>query len=207
MPQVLLHELVAKVRSGEHLVSFPTDTVPALSARPDRADLIFAAKQRDLTKPLILMAATIAELWAYVTGSPTEQQEWQQVADRYLPGALTLVLPASDRVPPAMNPKQPTTIGVRVPNHPVAIAILAQTGPLATTSANRSGEPALQTMAEIEVAFPQVFTLSPSELSALASVSSNPIASGIPSTVIRWNGEGWDVLRQGAVDVGVGSEE
>lgn len=199
MPQVLLSELVAYVCSGERLVSFPTDTVPALGVRPDRADLIFAAKQRDLSKPLILMAATIAELWAYVAGSPTERQLWQQVADRYLPGALTLVLPASDRVSPAMNPKQPTTIGVRVPNHAVAIAILAQTGPLATTSANRSGQPALQTMTEIAAAFPSVFTLLPSEMNALSIASGRSIALGVPSTVIRWNGNGWDVLRQGAV--------
>jgi L-threonylcarbamoyladenylate synthase len=179
------------------MISFPTDTVPALSVRPDRADLIFTAKQRQLEKPLILMAATIAELWSYVTGSPAERQIWQQVVDRHLPGALTLVLPASDRVPPTMNPKQPSTIGVRVPNHPIAIAILAQTGPLATTSANRSGQPALQTMAEIAIAFPQVFTLLPSEVSALTADTLSP--SGVPSTVIRWTGNSWEVLRQGAV--------
>ncbi|PSB30408.1 L-threonylcarbamoyladenylate synthase [Stenomitos frigidus] len=199
MPQISLHDLVAKAHSGEFLISFPTDTVPALSVRPDRADLIFAAKQRQLDKPLILMAATIAELWAYVAGSPAERQLWQQVADRYLPGALTLVLPASDRVPPTMNPKQPTTIGVRVPNHPIAIAILTQTGPLATTSANRSGQPALQTMAEIAVAFPQVFTLLPSAASTLAASASTASPSGVPSTVIRWTGNGWEILRQGAV--------
>lgn len=198
MPQVSLPVLAAKARSGECMISFPTDTVPALSARPDCADLIFVAKQRQLEKPLILMAATIAELWSYVTGSPAERQVWQQVADRHLPGALTLVLPASDRVPPTMNPKQPSTIGVRVSNHPIAIAILAQTGPLATTSANRSGQPALQTMAEIAIAFPQVFTLLPSEASALTA--DKPISpSGLPSTVIRWTGNGWEMLRQGAV--------
>jgi L-threonylcarbamoyladenylate synthase len=203
MPQVLLPALVAKALSGESLVSFPTDTVPALSARPDRADLIFAAKQRTLDKPLILMAATSAELWPYVTGSIAERQLWQQVADRHWPGAVTLVLPSSDRVPPTMNPKQPTTIGVRVPKHPIAIAILAQTGPLATTSANRSGQPALQTMAAIAAAFPQVFTLLPAAaetLSTEATLSANtPDPSGVPSTVIRWTGGGWEILRQGAV--------
>ncbi|MBW4578431.1 MAG: L-threonylcarbamoyladenylate synthase [Tildeniella nuda ZEHNDER 1965/U140] len=197
MPQVSLPVLAAKAHSGDCMISFPTDTVPALSVRPDRADLIFTAKQRQLEKPLILMAATIAELWSYVTGSPAERQIWQQVVDRHLPGALTLVLPASDRVPPTMNPKQPSTIGVRVPNHPIAIAILAQTGPLATTSANRSGQPALQTMAEIAIAFPQVFTLLPSEVSALTADTLSP--SGVPSTVIRWTGNSWEVLRQGAV--------
>jgi L-threonylcarbamoyladenylate synthase len=168
--------------------------------RPDRADLVFAAKQRNLDKPLILMAATIAELWSYVAGSPAERQHWQQLAEQYLPGALTLVLPASDRVPPTMNPTQPTTIGVRVPHHPVAIAILAQTGALATTSANRSGQPALQSMAAIAVAFPQVYTLLPSEVEALVSTGDRaPQPSGVASTVIRWTGNDWEVLRQGAV--------
>lgn len=197
MPQVSLPTLVAQVRSGA-LVSFPTDTVPALGIRPDRADRLFAVKQRQPDKPLILMAATIAELWPYVTGSPAERQNWQQLAEQYLPGALTLVLPASDRVPPTMNPQQ-TTIGIRVPNHAVAIAILTQTGALATTSANRSGQPALQTIPEIAVAFPQAFTLLPSETEEAPTVDRANHPSGVPSTVIRWTGEEWEILRQGAV--------
>jgi L-threonylcarbamoyladenylate synthase len=130
MPQVSLPTLVAQALSGESLVSFPTDTVPALAVRPDRAELVFAAKQRNLDKPLILMAATIAELWSYVTGSPAERQHWQQLAEQYLPGALTLVLPANDRVPPTMNPMQPTTIGVRVPHHPLRSLFLLKRVPL-----------------------------------------------------------------------------
>ncbi|NJP09336.1 MAG: L-threonylcarbamoyladenylate synthase [Leptolyngbyaceae cyanobacterium RU_5_1] len=169
MPQVSFDELVENVCSGTHLVSFPTDTVPALAARPDRAELIFETKQRSLDKPLILMAAEIDDLWVYVAGSLEEQQIWQQVAERYWPGALTLVLPARDRVPAALNPKDPTTIAVRVPNHAIAQAILAQTGPLATTSVNRSGQPALQTMTEIESQFPQVITLSPEALQISSS--------------------------------------
>lgn len=204
MPHVSLPELVARVCSGEALISFPTDTVPALAARPDRASLIFAAKQRSADKPLILMAAAVEELWPYVTGTAAERQVWQQMAEHYLPGALTLVLPASDRVPSSMNPTDPSTIGVRVPNHAVAQAILSQTGPLATTSANRSGQPALLAMAEIEAAFPQVLTLQPDEFPTV--YASQPpdsgaivIPSGTPSTVVRWTGTDWDILRQGAV--------
>jgi L-threonylcarbamoyladenylate synthase len=202
MPQVSFKEFVTKAISGEALVSFPTDTVPALAVRPDRAALIYQAKQRSAEKPLILMAATIAELWAYVVGSSQERQIWQQVAERYLPGALTLVLPASDRVPPAMNRKDPTSIGIRVPNHATACTILAQTGPLATTSANLSGQPPLLTIAEIEHQFPDVLTLLPADLAKL-SETQQPAAtdtrSGTPSTVARWTGTGWEILRQGAV--------
>ena len=201
MPQVLLSALIAGVNSGQYLISFPTDTLPALAARPDRADLIFTAKQRSLDKPLILMAATAAELWPYVQGTTTERQIWQQVVDRYWPGALTLVLPASDLVPTTMNPQHPTTIGVRVPNCAIAQAILAQTGPLATTSANRSGQPALQTMAEIIAEFPQVLTLGSIELAHLQPTEISGAGSGIASTVAKWTEEGWLILRPGAVQL------
>ena len=201
MPQVSFKDLVNQVQSGDQLASFPTDTVPALAVRPDRADLLFATKQRSADKPVILMAATIAELWPYTKGTPSERQQWQQVAERYWPGALTLVLPASAQVPAVMNPQNPTTIGLRVPNHAIARAILAQTGPLATSSANRSGQPALQTMAEIEAQLPHVLTLSPSELKALGENCLLPTTapSGIASTVARWTATGWEILRQGQI--------
>lgn len=203
MPQVSLAELVTQVQSGRSLISFPTDTVPALAASPAAAEQIFVAKQRSLDKPLILMGADIIDLWMYVTGTLAERQIWQQVATQYLPGALTLVLPASDRVPPAMNPKNPDTIGLRVPNHPVAQLILRGTGPLATTSANNSGQPPLQTMAAIETHFPQVLTLSPKELKNISDLQPATAGvlwgSGTPSTVVRWTGSRWEIVRQGTV--------
>ncbi|MBD1839163.1 L-threonylcarbamoyladenylate synthase [Coleofasciculus sp. FACHB-64] len=191
MTQVSMAALIEGARSGS-LVSFPTDTVPALAVQPDRSELIFAAKQRRQDKPLILMGANALDLWDFVKGSPSEWQIWQQVADQYWPGALTLVLPASACVPKSMNPSDPATIGLRVPNSGVALSILSQTGPLATTSANRSGEPPLETMAEIAAQFPDVLTLFPSE-------SETTLTAGVPSTVAKWTGSGWEILRQGAV--------
>ena len=190
MTLVSVPDLIAGARAGK-LVSFPTDTVPALAARPDRADLIFAAKQRSEDKPLILMAATAADLWPYVSGTPEMLAVWQKVAANCWPGALTLVLPASSAVPPVVNPQTPDTIGIRVPNHTIAREILAQTGPLATTSANHSGEPPLTVMAMIEGKFPEVLVYQ-------GEIDSP--ASGLPSTVAKWIGNGWDILRQGAVD-------
>ncbi|PZV14603.1 MAG: hypothetical protein DCF22_08655 [Leptolyngbya sp.] len=201
MPQVSLDELTTKVSAGSHLASFPTDTVPALAARPDQAALIFAAKQRSFDKPLILMAATVTDLWDYVSGTEAERDQWELLANQYLPGALTLVLPASDRVPPMMNSHDLTTIGVRVPNHAIAQAILARTGALATTSANLSGQPPLQTMTDIEAQFPTVLTLTSHEIQQLTETQNPQAASGIPSTVIRWRDAGWEILRQGAIDL------
>ncbi|MBE9141214.1 L-threonylcarbamoyladenylate synthase [Nodosilinea sp. LEGE 07088] len=207
MPQVSLLELVAAVQAGE-LVSFPTDTVPALAARPEAGDRIYAAKDRSPDKPLILMGATLADLQPYVAGSEADWVPWSTIARRHWPGALTLVLPASDRLPVAINPQGTGTIGLRVPNHPLARHLLSHTGPLATTSANRSGQPPLVTMAAIAASFPQVSTLS---IAALANIYQHfdspmppldqPQGSGLPSTVAQWQDNGWAVLRVGAVDL------
>ncbi|WP_373534624.1 L-threonylcarbamoyladenylate synthase [Microcoleus sp.] len=195
MTQVSIDSLIQGAISGDYIVSFPTDTVPALAARPDRAELIFAAKRRRQDKPLILMAASPQALWPYVQGSPAELTLWQQVAQSYWPGALTLVLPASPLVPPAMNAIDRTTIGVRVPNFPLALKILEQTGPLATTSANLSGQAPRSSVAEIEAQFPEVLTLVAAELTTATT------ASSLPSTVAKWTGGDWEILRQGAIEL------
>ncbi|QYX30387.1 L-threonylcarbamoyladenylate synthase [Sphaerospermopsis torques-reginae] len=187
---VSLEVLINSAKAGK-LISFPTDTVPALASLPAQAELIYTAKQRSLDKPLILMAAKAEDLWDYVKGNKTEYQIWQEVVNQYWPGALTLVLPASEKIPQVMNPTDPTTIGIRVPNHLVAQNILAQTGPMATTSVNLSGQPALENRAEIELNFPDLLTLEATEYKGL----------GIPSTVAKWTGNDWQILRQGVITI------
>lgn len=199
MTQVSLADLIAGARAGL-LVSFPTDTVPALATIPEKAGLIFTAKQRSQDKPLILMAASAEDLWTYVKGSENEYKVWQEVTDKYWPGGLTLVLLASERLPKVMNPIDPTTIGIRVPNSAIAQTILAQTGPLATTSANFSGQPPLQTITEIESQFPQALTL------AMTECQGEKAAMGIPSTVAKWTGINWHILRQGAIKLDISTD-
>jgi L-threonylcarbamoyladenylate synthase len=188
--QTSLDRLIIAAQSGQ-LVSFPTDTLPALATLPAQAGLIFQAKQRSQDKPLILMAGDVADLWQFTKGSEQELKIWQAVADRYLPGALTLVLPATDLIPTVMNPLQNQTIGLRVPNCDLARLILRQTGALATTSANLSGESPLLTMAEISNKFPDAI--------ALDRDLETPNL-GQPSTVIQWHDSAWKILRQGAVE-------
>ena len=192
MTQVSLVDLIAGARAG-FLVSFPTDTVPALAALPEKAELIFAAKQRSQDKPLILMTADVEDLWSYVVGSDEEYKIWRSVMDKYLPGALTLVLPASGCVPKTMNLTDSMTIGIRIPKSAIAQTILAQTGPLATTSVNVSGQPPLQTITEIAAQFPDVLTLTETECQGETP------GIGVPSTVAKWTGTNWQILRQGAV--------
>jgi len=192
MPQVSLDQMVERLVDAPTLVSFPTDTVPALATVPEQAGLIFAAKQRPPEKPLILMGASFDALAPYVSGEPDEMAQWRSRAQKHWPGQLTLVLPTSLLTPQNLNPLNTGTLGVRVPNHPVALQLLAQTGPLATTSANLSGQPPLIMASEIARTFPTALTLSPESYRTNAS-------SGQPSTVAQWMAPGWKILRQGKI--------
>ena len=190
MSLVSLGALVAGARSGR-LVSFPTDTVPALAVRPDRSGDIFMLKERSPDKPLILMAASWQEFLPFIDIENPALATWQETASKYFAGAVTLVLPASDRG--CQLNQGFTTLGVRTPDSKTAIAILQQTGALLTTSANKSNQPPLRKMTEIVAHFPNVLTLGDginiTELSG----------SGLPSTVVEWTADKWLVRRQGTV--------
>lgn len=203
MPYASLQPYLEAARSGS-VVALPTDTVWGLAVAPDHSPNLYTLKQRSLEKPLILLGASAADLWPYVL---MDETQWQTTTERYWPGQLTLVLPASPKVPLVMHPQTPDTIGVRVPAHPVARQILALTGPLATTSANLSGQPNLMSVEQVLDQFPQVYALNNSELGALFAPFEHqsahqlvmPPPSGLPSTVARWQLDQWEILRQGTV--------
>ncbi|MEO1006181.1 MAG: L-threonylcarbamoyladenylate synthase [Cyanobacteria bacterium J06638_38] len=188
-------ELVAGAIAGK-VVSFPTDTVPALAVKPELGDAIYQLKQRPYHKPLILLGSSIDDLLPYVAYDSSELAAWQDLISLHLPGALTLVLPASSKVPTAINNTDADTVGIRVPDCSLALAILKQTGVLATSSANLSGQDTLVTMNAIETAFPSVLVLEDDNLP-----NNSPIGSGLPSTVVGWQNQTWHVLRQGSVKI------
>ncbi|MEY2977341.1 MAG: Sua5/YciO/YrdC/YwlC family protein [Prochlorotrichaceae cyanobacterium] len=187
MALVTLSELIVSAQGGE-LVSFPTDTVPALAIRPDRAGVLFEVKERSQHKPLILMGDCVERFQPYWRGSAVEISIWYKVMQQHWPGPLTLVLPIEHPHGAIMNPQNPQNLGFRIPNHPQALEILRSTGPLATTSANRSGEAALTDPDRIAAAFPQGFVLKEPE----------PAGSGVASTVAQWSNHQWNILRSGA---------
>ncbi len=199
MTTVSWTEFITQLRQGSAIGSFPTDTVPALAAAPTAAESIYAIKQRQPDKPLILMGADPESLWDYVQGTTADRAIWRSLMAAYWPGALTLVLPASPLVPSAMHPLEPGTIGLRIPDHALARAILRDTGPLATTSANLTGAPALLDRAAIEQAFPAVLQLSDAAIAQLGGLTAPIAGSGTASTVVAWRGDAWQILRQGAV--------
>ncbi|TVQ53244.1 MAG: Sua5/YciO/YrdC/YwlC family protein [Spirulina sp. DLM2.Bin59] len=186
-------ELLQKLASGG-VISFPTDTVPALGTLPIHGEQIFHLKQRQPDKPLILLGAAWQDFAPYVAGTAAERREWEAIAQQYWPGPLTLVLPATDRVPATMNPQNPGTIGIRVPDQAFALELLRESQPLATTSANRSGQPPLTRFGEIQATFPTV-AIPPRE----QFPPEQSWGSGQPSTVAQWTAAGWRILRQGSV--------
>ena len=183
--------LARRLAEGEAAL-FPTDTLPALAARPEVATLLWRLKQRPADKPLILMGADLPQL-VEALGVPW-QQAWLEQAQRSWPGAVTLVLPITGALTTHLHTGG-TSLGLRVPACDRARQLLHLSGPLATTSANRSGEPPATTAAEAARQFPGLFLLEPLPWQA---------GSGQASTVLAWRGpedgtsDPWTVLRPGA---------
>ena len=131
-------QAIAATRRGE-LIVFPTDTVYGIAVAPDEAAAtarLFEAKQRprDLTLPVL--AGSIADARAIAA----LDDRAERLAAALWPGPLTLVVPRSARSAPWQLGGDGASVGVRIPAHRLARAVLAG-GPLATTSANRSGDP------------------------------------------------------------------
>lgn len=182
MPNLVsLEDLRDRALAGE-AVCYPTDTVPALAARIDRSQAIFQLKQRSPDKPLVLMGDSLDQLKPYMRGW---EAAWTEFIERGWPGALTLILPASDRVPTEAIAGG-HTVGLRVPDLDIARQLLAQAGPLWATSVNVSGQAPLLTPEAIAAVFPQL------------PILQYPFPpSAIPSTVMKWNAGQWETLRKG----------
>ena len=138
---------MAAALRGE-LIVMPTDTVYGVGTRPDRpaaTGSLFAAKgrPRDLELPVLVASPASASDVAVL------DERAARLAAELWPGALTLVLPRSPESVTWDLGGDPATIGVRVPRHPLALSVLDGTGPLAVTSANRSGEPPASTCSEL----------------------------------------------------------
>jgi L-threonylcarbamoyladenylate synthase len=123
----------------EEIFAAPTDTVYGIFARPDSPtaiERIYIAKARppDKAIPVLIGDADHLQQVARPPWSPLAEL----LMERFWPGALTLVLPAQPHLPPILTAGQPT-IAVRMPAHAALCALLRRTGPLAATSANRSG--------------------------------------------------------------------
>ena len=132
----------AKALARGEAVIFPTDTVYGIGVAVGAApgpEVLYAAKGRPASKPIPWLVASLGDLGRYGRDVPPYAR---QLAREGWPGALTLVVRASEAVPAAFC-SAAGTVALRMPDHPVPLALAKAVGPLATTSANRSGDPQL----------------------------------------------------------------
>lgn len=186
----------ATVLDSGAVVALPTETVYGLAARVDRpagVRRIFELKSRPLFDPLIVHVASIEQARRVTRAWPRAAQ---RLAERCWPGPLTLVLPKADDVDPLITAGL-DTVGVRMPRHPLAIALIEAAGPVAAPSANRFGRASPTTPAHVRSEFAGV---------DLLILEGGACEVGVESTVARVS-EGPDgalveILRPGQVTRG-----
>jgi L-threonylcarbamoyladenylate synthase len=171
------------------LIVFPTDTVYGLGSRPDdpvATARVFEAKQRSRDLELPVLVATVTA--ARAVASFDERAE--RLAGALWPGPLTLVLPRGAEASGWDLGGDPATVGLRVPHHPLALALLAETGPLAVTSANRSGGTPVETCDELQSLFGEDVAI---------YLCQDERLEGVASTVLDLAHGPASILRQGAL--------
>ena len=175
------------LKSGLPII-FPTDTLPAIGCLPKFSNIIYKFKKRDRDNPLILMGSEFKQLIDYVHESAKE--DYENIDSKYWPGALTMVIPASEKQPVNLTSND-LTIGLRIPNSHMAQSLIRETGPLLTSSANISGFKGSNTVEGIALDFPSVKILGPIPWGK---------RSGKASTIIFWKKSGeWRLIREGEV--------
>jgi len=182
------YKIASKTLKSGLPIIFPTDTLPAIGCLPKFSNVIYEFKKRDRDKPLILMGSEHKQLIDYVHESAKE--DFENIASKYWPGALTIVIPASAKQTAHLTSND-QTIGLRIPNSNIAQSLLRETGPLLTSSANISGFKGSITIEGIALDFPSVKILGPIPWGK---------SSGKASTIIFWKKSGdWSLIREGEV--------
>ncbi len=190
-----LQKAAVLLQSGK-LVAFPTETVYGLGADatdPAAATAIYSAKGRASDNPLIvhICNASDAENYAYTTPL------YYRLAQRFMPGPLTVILPKKDIIPREVTGGL-DTVAIRCPSNAIARALIAKAGlPIAAPSANRSGAPsptnARDVFGDMNGRIPLI-------------IDGGDCTIGVESTVIKIDGESATILRPGAVTAAMLSE-
>ena len=180
----------AKVLRDEGVLVMPTDSVYGIGCMATEGnpahERIFQIKQRDRAQTLPWLIGSSSDLTVLGRRVP----KWVQLlADELWPGALTLVVPASDVVPPEYVAKN-GTIALRVPDSSLVRALAKEVGPLATTSANIHGEAAAVSGASVEAGIVEQADL---------TLDAGPAPIAVASTIVGSPGGRLRILREGAI--------
>jgi tRNA threonylcarbamoyl adenosine modification protein (Sua5/YciO/YrdC/YwlC family) len=178
----------AALLAGEAIV-LPTDTVYGLAVAasvPGTVARLFELKARAAGQPIALLVADVVQARSLAVELGPEVEGWMA---EHWPGALTLVLRRSPTIADLDLGGAPGTVGVRCPDHDLVRALAARVGPLATTSANRSGEPTPRTAPAAAASL----------VGRVALVVDGGPAGDVASTVVDASFAPWRVLREGAI--------
>jgi L-threonylcarbamoyladenylate synthase len=186
--------LAAALLKQGKLVAIPTETVYGLAAdasQPEAIRQIFMAKGRPSDHPLIVHLADVSQIWDWGKNlSPETRQDISLLAQHFWPGPLTLVIKKADWVPNVITGGQ-DTVAIRIPNHPLALALLKQMpNGLVAPSANRFGRISPTTPAHVQ-----------KELGDKVAyiLDGGPCNVGIESTIVNLSGEHPVILRPGMI--------
>ena len=172
------------------LVAFPTDTVYGLGAfvfDGKAVESIYIAKDRPIEKAIPVLIGDGDDMQRVGTDIP---EIAYRLATRFWPGPLTVVIPKKPTLPESVSATD--TVGVRVPDHDVARALLRAAGPMAVTSANISGQPSASTTEE-------VFAQLGGRIDLILDGGRTP--GGVPSTLIDCTGNQLEILRAGPISM------
>jgi L-threonylcarbamoyladenylate synthase len=170
------------------LVAFPTDTVygvGTLAFDGKAIESIYQAKDRPVEKAIPVLISDIQDLDKVGSNIP---EAAHKLAARFWPGPLTILVPKRDNLPPAVSAT--STVGVRVPDHEIARALLRAAGPMAVTSANISG-------AQSPVTAEEVYEQLGGRIPLIIDGGRTP--GGIPSTLVDCTAPDLKVLREGPI--------
>jgi L-threonylcarbamoyladenylate synthase len=179
------------VLSGE-LVVLPTDTVYGVGAdafSPAAVTRLLAAKGRGRDMPPPVLVGSVRAASALVE----DLGEWgQQLIDEFWPGGLTIVCRAQRTLNWDLGDTK-GTVAVRMPEDPVTLELLRETGPMAVTSANLTGKPAATTAQQAQEQLGDAVAV---------YLDGGPSAGGLASTIVDLTGDVPRMLRQGAISIG-----
>ncbi|KXT69303.1 L-threonylcarbamoyladenylate synthase [Streptococcus cristatus] len=179
---------IEKTLAAGGAVVLPTETVYGLFAQAlneEAVERVYEFKRRPRDKALNLNVASLEEIYAFSKNQPSYLE---QVYQAFLPGPLTIILQANDRVPAWINSGM-ETVGFRIPKHSVTLDLIRKYGPLIGPSANLSGEASGTSFQQIMVDFQE----------QVSGVEDDAALTGQDSTILDLSGEKARILRQGAI--------
>ena len=169
-------------------VVLPTETVYGLFAQAlneEAVERVYELKRRPRDKALNLNVASIEEIYAFSKNQPSYLKQLYQA---FLPGPLTIILQANDRVPTWINSGM-ETVGFRIPKHSVTLDLIRKYGPLIGPSANLSGKASGTSFQQIMMDFQE----------EISGVEDDASLTGQDSTILDLSGEKALILRQGVI--------